>query len=184
MFEHGRIISLYLCLKLRKTSRNEIYMGIKEAIKQSTFRSSRQKAMLNMLYTHNWMLQHIRGFMAGANLTHQQYNVLRILRGSHPKPLSTLQIRDRMLDKMSDTSRIVDRLIKKKLVKKTACEDDRRLVDIAITTQGMAVLQELDGREQELDELLGGLSESEAETLSALLDKLRATKEEEEPPPK
>lgn len=158
-------------------------MGIKEAIKQSTFRSSRQKAMLNMLYTHNWILQHIRGFMAEANLTHQQYNVLRILRGSHPRPLSTLQIRDRMLDKMSDTSRIVDRLVKKKLVKKTACEDDRRLVDIAITQQGMSILKELDGREQELDALLGALSEEEAETLSGLLDKLREQKAQEEDAP-
>lgn len=157
-------------------------MGIKEAIKQSNFRSSRQKAMLNLLYTHNWMLQHIRAFMAGANLTHQQYNVLRILRGSHPEPLSTLQIRDRMLDKMSDTSRIVDRLVKKELVEKTACENDRRLVDIAITPKGMDILEELDGREQEQENLLGGLTSEEAETLSLLLDKLREAKEQEESP--
>ncbi|HRO71451.1 MAG TPA: MarR family transcriptional regulator, partial [Chitinophagaceae bacterium] len=105
----------------------------------------------------------------------QQFNILRILRGSHPQPLSTLQIRERMLDKMSDTSRIVDRLITKGLVKKAICKTDRRLVDVLITEKGRKMLERLDLRPDEMDNIVGNLSEKEATTLSELLDKLRGS---------
>ena len=93
-------------------------MGIEQEIHQQTFRNTRQKAMVNLLYTYGWAIEQIKNFLAQEDITHQQFNILRILRGAHPNPLSTLQIRERMLDKMSDTSRIVDRLIVKDLVKK------------------------------------------------------------------
>ncbi len=73
------------------------------------------------------------------DITQQQFNILRILRGAG-QPLSTLQIRQRMLDKMSDTSRIVDRLVKKGMVKKTICREDRRLVDILLTDKGKEII--------------------------------------------
>ena len=92
-------------------------MGIEKDIHQEKFTSDRQKAMLNIMFTYGWIMERIRDFLASEDITHQQYNILRILRGSHPQPLSTLRIRERMLDKMSDTSRIVDRLIVKGLVK-------------------------------------------------------------------
>ncbi|HSU29134.1 MAG TPA: MarR family transcriptional regulator, partial [Chitinophagaceae bacterium] len=107
-------------------------------------------------------------------ITPQQFNILRILRGSFPEPLSTLQIRERMLEKMSDTSRIVDRLITKGLVKKVVCKKDRRLVDVIITDKGKKLLEKLDTRQDEMDAVLGKLSEKEAMALSELLDKIRS----------
>ena len=111
---------------------------------------------------------------ASEDITPQQFNILRILRGSHPQPLSTLQIRERMLDKMSDTSRIVDRLMSKGLVKKGLCKKDRRLVDITISDKGRKLLEKIDARQDELDGILGNLSKKEAVYLSDLLDKIRA----------
>jgi MarR family 2-MHQ and catechol resistance regulon transcriptional repressor len=148
-------------------------MGIQEEIKQTNFRSPYQKAFINILYTNNWLQEEVRGMLQSEELTHQQFNVLRILRGSHPKPLSTLQIRERMLDKMSDSSRIVDRLMKKEHVTKTTCENDKRLVDVSITKLGLEKLLEIDKKEVLIDNSLHNLSEEEAETLSHLLDKIR-----------
>jgi DNA-binding MarR family transcriptional regulator len=117
-------------------------------------------------------LEKIKEFVKTEDITPQQYNILRILRGAE-EPLSTLQIRARMLDKMSDTSRIVDRLISKGMVKKEISTKDKRLVDISITETGVDLLIKLDGREEELDRILNNLSEEEASMLSLLLDKLR-----------
>ena len=111
-------------------------MGIDQDIHQSKFRNVHQKAGLNLIYTYGWVMERIKELFATEDITPQQFNILRILRGSHPQPLSTLQIRERMLDKMSDTSRIVDRLIAKGLVKKAICKTDRRLVDVLITEKG------------------------------------------------
>lgn len=148
-------------------------MGIEQDIHQQTFRNTKQKAMVNLLYTYGWTIEQIKNFLAPEDITHQQYNILRILRGAHPQPLSTLQIRERMLDKMSDTSRIVDRLIVKDLVKKTTCPKDKRLVDVVITEKGQALLKNLDGQSPKMDAILDGLTDDEAEALSGLLDKLR-----------
>lgn len=149
-------------------------MGIQEEIKQKNFRSSYQKAFINIMYTNNWLQEQMRGLLQGEGLTTQQFNVLRILRGSYPNPLSTLQIRERMLDKMSDTSRIVDRLMKKELVTKITCASDKRLVDVCITSQGLDKLKRIDEEEILIDKALHNLSTEEAETLSLLLDKIRA----------
>lgn len=148
-------------------------MGIQEEIKQSHFRNAYQKAFLNILYTNNWLDEQVRDMLSGEGLTKQQFNVMRILRGSYPDPLSTLQIRERMLDKMSDTSRIVDRLIKKDFVTKQTCPDDKRLVDVLITDTGLKKLEELDQKENMIEDSFQNLSESEAEMLSELLDKMR-----------
>lgn len=148
-------------------------MGIQEEIKQSKFRSPHQKVAINIIYTNNWLQQKVREFLAGEDLTNQQFNVLRILRGAHPEPLSTLQIRERMLDKMSDSSRIVDRLVKKGLAIKKNCATDKRLVDVTITQAGLDKLGIIDQRELILDQSLANLSDEEAEALSALLDKIR-----------
>lgn len=148
-------------------------MGIQEEIKQSSFRSSYQKAFLNILYTNNWLDAKVRELLKEHELTKQQFNVLRILRGSHPEPLSTLQIRERMLDKMSDSSRIVDRLVLKNYAEKSTCPGDKRLVDVLITDKGLALLAEIDQKEDIIDLSMNALSEKEAETLSQLLDKVR-----------
>ena len=153
-------------------------MGIEQDIHQAKFRNEYQKAAINLIYTFNWLTEKSRNFFAAEDITQQQFNILRILRGSHPEPLSTLQIRDRMLDKMSDTSRIVDRLIAKGLVKKAICKSDRRLVDIMITDKGRKLLERIDLRQDEMDNLLGNLSRREAGLLSELLDKIRESEGE------
>ena len=149
-------------------------MGIDTEIKQATFRNKQNKAMVNIMFTHAWMVDHIKSFVKSENITPQQYNILRILRGAG-EPLSTLQLRERMLDKMSDTSRIVDRLILKDLVKKNICPADKRLVDVSITDKGKKLLEKLDRYENEMDEIFGTLSAAEAKTLNSLLDKIRSS---------
>lgn len=150
-------------------------MGLEQDIRQDKFRNSRHKAMLNVLFTYGWIIERIKQFLSKEDITHQQYNILRILRGSSPDPLSTLQIRERMLDKMSDTSRIVDRMVAKGLVKKVVCSKDKRLVDVTITEKGQKLLKRLDVEQDHMEEIMQTLSEEQALELSNLLDKLRGT---------
>lgn len=147
-------------------------MSIENDIHQIKFNNEYHKLSVNLIYTYNWSMERAKKFFEKADLTMQQYNILRILRGAG-KPLSTLQIRQRMLDKMSDTSRIVDRLLKKELVEKVICKNDRRLVDVTISAKGTTLLNELDGHTPELISHLTSLSVEEAETVNHLLDKLR-----------
>ena len=147
-------------------------MGIEKDIQQTNFRNEFQKMGINLIYTANWLNEKIAHILANEEITQQQYNILRILRGSEC-PLSTLKIRERMLDKMSDTSRIVDRLIVKGLVEKTACIKDKRLVDITVTKKGLQLLEKLDALNEQIDSILNGVSEKEAHTINQILDKLR-----------
>ena len=148
-------------------------MGIEKDIHQVHFVSEKQKALINLLYTYGWVIEKIKDFLSKEDITHQQYNILRILRGSHPGPLSTLQIRERMLDKMSDTSRIVDRLVIKGLVKKSTCSKDKRLVDVLITDKGQKLLKKIDTEVDHVTTIMANLSDKEAADLSDVLDKLR-----------
>src|SRR5215203_2506962 len=148
-------------------------MGIDQDIHQAKFRNEYQKATINLIYTYGWLTEKTKELFAEEDITPQQFNILRILRGSHPQPLSTLQIRERMLDKMSDTSRIVDRLVTKGLVKKATCGKDKRLVDVTITERGQKLLHKLDAEGDHTDDIMGNLTEKEAEMLSQMLDKLR-----------
>ncbi len=147
-------------------------MGIEKDIQQTSFRNEHQKLGINIMYTANWLNEKIASILSQEEITQQQYNILRILRGAD-KPLSTLQIRARMLDKMSDTSRIVDRLVAKELVEKNTCPTDKRLVDVTLTKKGFAVLEKLDQLNHHLDSLMKGISEKEASTMNQLLDQLR-----------
>jgi MarR family 2-MHQ and catechol resistance regulon transcriptional repressor len=148
-------------------------VSIEKEIHQYHFTGHRQKAMINLLYTYGWTMEKIKNFLAKEDITHQQFNILRILRGSFPRPLSTLQIRERMLDRMSDTSRIVDRLVAKELVRKTLCPTDKRLVDVLITEKGQKLLKKLDAEADQMAAIMQNLTDEEAARLSALLDKLR-----------
>ena len=147
-------------------------MSLNKDINQRKFRNEHQKAMINMIFSYNWLMENTRKFLDHYDLTNQQFNILRILRGAG-EPLSTLQIRQRMLDKMSDTSRIVERLVKKDLVEKKVCDTDKRLVDVRISQNGLDVLKRLDEKNGELDAILENLSPKEAAQLSDLLDKMR-----------
>ena len=147
-------------------------MSLEKDIQQEVFRNNYQKATVNIIYTANWLNEQIKNYLSEDEVTPQQYNILRILRGSK-KPLSTLQIRERMLDKMSDTSRIVDRLILKGWAEKTICRTDKRLVDVVITNQGLELLKKLDLKDQLIDNTLANLNDQEVELLNVLLDKIR-----------
>ena len=150
-------------------------MGLEKDIQQSSFSGQNQKAVINLIYTYHWVTERIKNILLEEDITLQQYNILRILRGSDPRPLSTLMIRDRMMDKMSDTSRIVDRLLLKKLVSKRLCNTDKRLVDVSITKEGKAMLQRIDERDNEMRKVMEMLNEDELITLNKLLDKLRGS---------
>ena len=147
-------------------------MALENEINQRKFYSEYQKARINIIYTSNWLFEKVNALFNESDITPQQFNILRILRGES-KALSTMQIRQRMLDKMSDTSRIVDRLVKKGLVKKTPNAEDRRLVDVVITSKGRKLLEKIDPFEQDIDKCMNNLSEEETRTLNDLLDKLR-----------
>ena len=147
-------------------------MSLDKDISTSKFRNDYHRAMVNVIFTNNWIMERNKEIFDRGDITPQQYNILRILRGAK-QPISTLQIRQRMLDKMSDTSRIVDRLLKKELVQKVVCPSDKRLVDVTITAQGLDLLENLDRYNDEMDNVLSNISEEEVNTLNNLLDKIR-----------
>lgn len=151
-------------------------MSIETDIKQSTpFRSPYQRVIVNLLYTSNWIAGSQTQLLKPYKLTLQQYNVLRILRGQSPNPIKVSDITERMLDKMSNASRLVDKLVAKKLVLRTECPSDRRAVDVVITEKGLDLLKQLDARQNEWNAMLESkMTAEEAESLSLLLDRLRA----------
>ncbi len=147
-------------------------MSLEKDINQSKFNNEHQKVMVNIIYTANWINEKLKTFFDKADITQQQFNILRILRGAG-EPISTLQIRQRMLDKMSDTSRIVDRLLLKGLVKKTICPTDKRLVDVSITAKGKKLLEKIDASQNDMEKICSQLTEEEAMVINNLLDKMR-----------
>lgn len=147
-------------------------MKIEDEIKQLKFKSPYQKAVINLIFTANWLQGHQQEFFKKFGLTNQQFNILRILKGQHPKAISATEIKSRMLDKNSDVSRLLDRLALKGLIDKQTCPNDKRAADISITTAGLEILSELDHKQKQIDTVLK-LSEEEAELLSSLLDKGR-----------
>jgi DNA-binding MarR family transcriptional regulator len=150
-------------------------MSIEKDINQPKFKNEYQKSVVNIIYTYNWVREKLQEIFDKENLTSQQFNILRILRGSQV-PLSTLQIRERMLDKMSDTSRIVDRLIIKGLAKKVVNKSDKRLVDVTISEKGKKVLQNMDQFENDIAGITKNLTINQARTFNQLLDKIRNSK--------
>lgn len=148
-------------------------MRLEEEIKQKSFRNEYHKLAVNIIYTHSWLMSKIVDQLSQHDITPQQFNILRILRGQHPLPASVSLLKNRMLDKMSDASRLVDRLAQKGLVSKKISKDDRRRVDVYITNKGLKLLEKIDRKNNEFDDIMKGLSEKEAKILNQLLDKLR-----------
>ncbi|MBS1903600.1 MAG: winged helix DNA-binding protein [Bacteroidetes bacterium] len=148
-------------------------MKIEQEIKQSKFRNEYHKLAINLAYTANWLSRITAQTLKPYKLTPQQFNVLRILRGQQPNPASINLITERMIDKMSNASRLVDKLLEKALVERTVCPTDRRQVDVRITDKGIALLAELDPKLDELNTLLGRISVDEAAKLNELLDRIR-----------
>ena len=148
-------------------------MSLNKDIQQKEFRNEYQKAIVNILYTHNYIVSHMADVFKEFDITRQQYNVLRILRGQYPGYASVNLIKDRMLDKMSDTSRIVERLRLKGLITRTDCISDKRSVEIRISDAGLELLDRMEGPVDELEKSLHGLTEGETILLNSLLDKMR-----------
>ena len=147
-------------------------MDLEEEIKQSSFRNAHQKGVINIIYTYNWVQSRLKEFLKPYGVTMQQFNVLRILNGQK-EPISTSEIRTRMLDRMSDASRIVERLFQKGLVERSQCAKDRRLVDVRISKEGIKLIRKIDKQSKKIDNILENLDEEEVETLNKLLDKVR-----------
>ena len=148
-------------------------MKIEDEIQQKKFKDDYQKLVVNLLYTSNWMNAHFELLFKNSGVTLQQFNVLRILRGQYPKPSSIKLIKERMLDRMSDASRIVDKLVLKKLVIRNQCANDRRSVDVVISEDALNLLQTMDVLDEKAKEILKSLSKTEIIVLNDLLDKLR-----------
>lgn len=147
-------------------------MSLENELKQK-FRNEPQKAILNILYTSYFIQDRMNALFKQYDITRQQYNVLRILRGQHPGHASVNLIRERMLDKMSDASRIVERLRLKEMVVRKGAEKDKRAVEVTITDRGLDLLREMEKPVEEFESLLRNLSQEETHQLNGLLDKIR-----------
>jgi DNA-binding MarR family transcriptional regulator len=148
-------------------------MKLEEEIKQKKFRNEYHKLAVNILYTHGWLVNHHAEHLKKSGITGAQYNILRILRGQYPNPASVNLLKERMLDKMSDASRLVERLLQKDLVDRKICPDDRRRVEVIITERGLNLLKEIDQKDDEFDVLFKSLDENEVKAANDLLDKMR-----------
>ena len=148
-------------------------MKLEEEIFQKSFKSDYHKATINLIYTYNWLVNYQIDLLKPYGITLQQFNILRILRGQFPNPTSIKIIKDRMLDKMSDASRIVEKLRLKNLVDRKVCPHERRKVDVLITQSGLDLLKEIDNHDDEVIAKISSLSETEVVQLNELLDKMR-----------
>ena len=148
-------------------------MRLEEEIGQEQFVNDHHKTLVNLIYTHSFLINRMSGFFKQKGVTRQQFNVLRILRGQHPNSANLNLIKERMLDKMSDASRIVERLRRKKLVIRKQSRSDRRQVEITISQSGLELLKKMDEDIKEFYKLFDSLSPQELTTLNRLLDKFR-----------
>jgi DNA-binding MarR family transcriptional regulator len=147
-------------------------MKIEDEIRQPKFKSPHQKAVINLIFTYNWLHNKQQEFFKPFGITAQQFNILRILKGQYPNSISATEIKNRMLDKNSDISRLLDRLELKKLIEKKSCPTDKRASDVFISSEGILLLEKLSKQQKDMDNVLE-LTAEEAEHLSNLLDKCR-----------
>lgn len=147
--------------------------SLEEAIKQKEFKDPYNKLVVNLLYTHSYLVSAQNSILKPFDLSPEQYNVLRILRGQNGVPTTVSSIQDRMLNKMSNASRLVDKLKIKQLVERRECPADRRQVDIVITEKGLQVLNDLQIYMEGFNTQVVKLTEEEAILMNNLLDKLR-----------
>ena len=149
-------------------------MKIEEAIKQGRFGSNFHKAVVNLIYTSNWLRDAHTDLFRKYGILSQHFNALRIIKGRHPKPVSAGEIKEVLLDKASDVTRLLDKLVKQGYVKRQLCEYNRRKMDITLTPTGLQLLEELESPLTAFyEELATRLSAEEALLLSDLLDKIR-----------
>ncbi|TXE05741.1 MarR family winged helix-turn-helix transcriptional regulator [Algoriphagus aquimarinus] len=147
--------------------------SLEEAIKQKEFKDPYNKLVVNLLYTHSYLVTAQNNILKPFDLSPEQYNVLRILRGQNGVPTTVSSIQDRMLNKMSNASRLVDKLKAKELLERRECPSDRRQVDILITEKGLQILNDLQVHMEGFNTQVINLSEEEVIIMNDLLDKLR-----------
>ncbi|MBE2189592.1 MAG: MarR family transcriptional regulator [Desulfobulbaceae bacterium] len=148
-------------------------MKLEDEIKQSKFKSEHHKMVLNIIFTAHWVeLQNTR-MLKPFGISPQQFNILRILRGQYPNPASITLLQDRMMDKMSNASRLVEKLRIKGYIERIQCEEDRRQCDVFISKKGLEILKELDEIIDKQNETFEELTHEEAKIVNELLDKLR-----------
>lgn len=148
-------------------------MGIKEDIRQENFPSNKLMAVVNVIYSHNWLRDLNQPTFKKYNILSQHYNILRIVRGKHPKTVSPGYIKDVMIDKGRDLTRLVDKLVKLGLLQRELCEHNRRKMEISITEEGLELVAKVEVATSEVFQSLN-LTEDEALQLSNLLDKMRS----------
>lgn len=148
-------------------------MGLEEQIKQTKFASEREKAIVNISFTQSYLSSLFHTELKEYNISLQQFNVLRILKGQHPKAVSINEINARMIDKMSNCSRLVDKLYTKSLVKRETCSYDKRQLDISLTPQGIKSLNELNEITNAVINRHDSLTDEEYKQLNTLLNKMR-----------
>ena len=149
-------------------------MKIEDAIKSNAIMEPSQKVVLNIIYTQNDIHERFLEILKPYDLSSEQYNVLRILRGQKGNPANMCVIQERMLAKTSNTTRLVDKLLLKDLVTRTVCKENRRKIEVSITKKGLSVLTELDPKVIEYEnKIVRNLSNSELEQLNFLLEKIR-----------
>ena len=148
-------------------------MSLEADIKQEKFQNEYEKATVNILFTGSWLYNINAVRLKKHVITPEQYNVLRILRGSHPKSMMLAEVTARMIDKSSNCTRLVEKLRQKGLLKRDICENNRRQVDIMITEKGLMVLKKIDAEAEAWQESLKKITRTEAQELNKILDKLR-----------
>lgn len=148
-------------------------MTIEKAIQQKSFQSPYHKLVINIAYTQAYLAGWMHKELKPYNISPEQYNVLRILRGVHPKGATIWAITDRMINKMSNASRLVEKLRLKGLVERSVSPEDRRKVDVVITSKGLEILKNLDTKMNDIHQQLSHLSVEEVNEANTFLDKLR-----------
>ncbi|WP_212006622.1 MarR family winged helix-turn-helix transcriptional regulator [Chitinophaga sp. HK235] len=146
--------------------------NLEKLITQKNFGDDYQRGLVSLIFVGNWITSRHQQFFKRYDITMQQYNILRILRGQHPKAASINLLKERMLDKMSDVSRLVERLRKADFVERKSCELDRRAVDVKITAKGLELLSTIDAELSQLNDSFKSLNEKEIGQLNKLLDKM------------
>ncbi len=150
-------------------------MQLQKEIKASKFENIFQQSLVNIIYTFHWSNQKIKEELIPFDITQQQYNVLRIIKGQYPSPVTVNVIKSRILDKMSDASRIIDRLIQKGYVKKTTNPHDKRAVDVIIDEKGLSLLRKMEKAIDFSKFITPNITQEEAAQLNTLLDKMRGS---------
>ncbi len=149
-------------------------MRIEDEIKQEKFKSEYQKLNINLLYTVSWINQNTNNTLKPYNISWQQFNILRILKGRHPQPATIKLLSERMIDKMSNASRLVEKLRQKGYVERIECEFDRRQVDITLTILGLKTLEKASAEiEQVVNQQFKNVTNAEAQAMNEILDRIR-----------